>query len=366
MNEEISMNAINVAAPAIDLDRRDRFMDAALNDLKGAIVLMMANLGDRLGLFKALAERPMSSDELAGHLDLQERYVREWLSGMTCAGYLECDVATHTFTLPEEHALVLATDASPFFLGGAYQEMPTMWRLLDKLETVFEVGGGLSLEDYDRDWWDGMERFTGTWFENFLLQDWIAKADKVQAQLEQGVHVADVGCGRGRALVKLAKAFPNMTGVGYDLSETNLAGARQLANDEGVADRIRFEKRDVHDGLAGSFGLITSFDSMHDLRDPSAVFKAVHAALDEGGSFLVLEFKVAERLEDNIGTIGAMLYGWSLAYCMTTSLGMGGVGLGTCGLPEKTIRIFAQAAGFASVATVPFNNPFNVVYQLTK
>jgi ubiquinone/menaquinone biosynthesis C-methylase UbiE len=238
--------------------------------------------------------------------------------------------------------------------------------VLDRLEGQFENGGGLSVDDYHPDWWHGMERFTGTWFENFLLQQWIPGAHDVRRRLEAGLHMADVGCGRGRALVKLARAFPNLTGVGYDLVESNLEAAREHAEEEGVDDRVSFRRHDVHDGLTERFGLVTAFDTVHDLADPGKALRAICQGLEEGGSCLMLEFKTADRLEDNINPMGAMLYGWSLAYCMTTALGRGGVGLGTCGLPESVVRKLASEAGFSAVDIVPFDNPFNALYQLRK
>jgi hypothetical protein len=313
----------------IDPDKLQQFLDVAIADVKGTMVLTMANLGDRLGLFKALAERPVTSIELAERTGLQERYVREWLSGMTCAKYIEYDPAARVFSLPPEHAQVLADETSSCFLAGLYQEMPAVWESIDRLESHFEEGGGLSVDDYRRDWWDGMERFTATWFENFLLQHWIPGAPNVRRRLEGGVHLADIGCGRGRALVKLAKAFPNVTGVGYDLVESNLEAARRHAQEEGVDDRVFFRNHDVHVGLPERYGLVTGFDALHDLADPAVALGALCECLEENGSCLLLEFKVADRLEDNINAIGAMLYGWSLTYCMTTSLGMGGKGLGT-------------------------------------
>jgi SAM-dependent methyltransferase len=332
-------------ATASDPQKLDRFAQSALADVKGTVVLTMAHLGDRLGLFKALAERPWTSVDLAEHLELNERYVREWLSGMACAEYLDYEVATGSFSIPPEHAEVLARETSPSFLGGLYQEMPALWRVLDKIQGKFAAGGGLSLQDYGPDWWHGMERFTRTWFENFLLQEWIPRSSEIQSRLQKGLHVADIGCGRGRALVKLARAFPLVSGVGYDLGEANLEGARRHAEEEGVGERITFARHDVHAGLPERYGLITSFDSLHDFADPAVALRAVHRALDNDGSFLLLEFKVADRLEDNAGPIGAMLYGWSLAYCMTTSLGSGGVGLGTCGLPQKEIRRWRKTPG---------------------
>lgn len=360
------MLTTNPTTPTIDPEKLQTFLDTALADVKGTMVLAMANLGDRLGLFKALADEPATSSMLAGRTGLQERYVREWLSGMTCAGYVEYAPETRVFSMPPEHAQVLAEEQSPVFLAGIYQEMPAVWQVLEKLENRFEEGGGLEIGDYPPDWWDGMERFTQTWFENFLVQEWIPGAADLRRRLERGLHVADIGCGRGRALVKLAKAFPRLTGVGYDLVESNLEVARQHAREEGVADRISFRLHDVHDGLPESYGLITGFDALHDFANPGVTLQAIHDALDEAGSCLLLEFKTADRLEDNINPMGAMLYGWSLTYCMTTSLAMGGQGLGTCGLPESVLRQIAEEAGFSAVELVPFDNPFNAVYHLKK
>lgn len=358
-------NTTTTTAP-VDSVKLDHFLQTAVGDIKGTMVLTMANLGDRLGLFKALADQPATSVELAARTGLQERYLREWLSGMTCAGYIEYSPETRVFSLPPEHALVLADESSPAFLAGIYQEMPAVWQVLDQLETRFEEGGGLSISVYHQDWWDGMERFTSTWFENSLLQEWIPEAAGVRRCLEEGAHVADIGCGRGRALVKLAKAFPKLTGVGYDLVESNLEAARRHAEVEGVADRITFRRHDVHLGLPERYELVTAFDAVHDLANPGVAVRSIYDALEDGGSCLLLEFKVADRLEDNINPMGAMLYGWSLAYCMTTSLAMGGQGIGTCGLPESAVRELAADAGFSKVEIVPFDNPFNVVYHLRK
>lgn len=253
-------------------------------------------------------------------------------------------------------------------VGGhvEFAAVPGLWQVLPKIKECFHNGGGLSIEDYGREWWDGMERFTATWFENFLLQEWVPKADGLKQRLEAGAHVTDIGCGRGRALVKLAEAFPAMTGVGYDLSETNLEGARRLAREAGVADRIGFRKQDVHNGLPERYDVAFTFDAVHDFKDPQTAFQAIHDGLKDDGAYLLLEFRVGDRLEDNIGTIGAMFYAWSVTYCMTTSLGMHGAGLGTCGMPESTVREMARNAGFGRVEEVPFDNPFNKVYLAEK
>jgi SAM-dependent methyltransferase len=352
---------------SLDQHKHEQFVDHAVGDLKGGMMMLMTHLGDRLGLFRALEEAgPQTSTGLAEATHLQERYVREWLNAMACGGYLEYDADAGTFALPPEHAPVLVDETSPVFFGGLYHEMSALWDVLPRLMEKFRNGGGLHIDDYSREWWDGMERFTATWFENFLLQEWIPKANDLHERLKAGAHVADIGCGRGRALVKLAEAYPAMTAVGLDLSETNLEGARRLAQRAGVDGRVEFRKHDVHDGLPGRFDVALTFDAVHDLKDPQRAFQAIHDGLADDGAYLLLEFRVGDRLEDNLGPIGAMFYAWSVSYCMTTSLGMHGAGLGTCGMPESVVRNMAGRAGFDQVEVVPFDNPFNKVYLAEK
>lgn len=351
--------ASKTPAPA-DLET---FVGTVLDDIKGHQAVLLASLGDRLGLFKALAEAPASSDELADRTDLQERYVREWLAGMTAAGYLVYDPDAETFHLTPEQVEVFAREGGPASLGGLFEETPSMWRVFDHVVESFRSGGGVDVQEYDRHWWDGMERFTRSWFDNFLVQEWIPRADGVEEVLSDGGHVADVGCGRGRALIQLARTYPEVTGVGYDLSEAQLEGARDNAEAAGVADRLRFERRDVTEGLDDTFDLVTTFDAAHDLADPDEVFRQVRSSLKDGGSYLLLDFKVGEKLEDNLGRNATMFYGWSVMYCLTTALAQDGEGLGTCGLPESEVRDRCLGAGFDSVEVVPFDDPFNVLYQ---
>lgn len=349
----------------IDPTKQDQFVEHAMGDIKGGFMMLMAHIGDRLGLFRALSEGPMNSRELADTLKLEERYVREWLAAMTCGGYLEHDPATGTFHMPPEHAAVLSAPESPVFFGGMYQQMPGLWAIMPELTKSFRHGGGVNLAAYGQDWWDGMERVTGAWFENFLLQAWIPQAG-LQSQLEAGAHIADIGCGKGRALIKLARQFPALTGVGYDLSDHNLEEAKRLAAEAGVDDRIQFARRDVHDGLPEPFDVVLTFDAAHDFQDPQQAFEVIHDGLREGGTYLIVEYRVGERLEQNIGPIGAVFFSLSVSYCMTTSLAMNGQGLGTCGLPETTIRKMADRAGFSEVTALPFEHPFNKVYAARK
>lgn len=341
----------------------EAFVDTVLDDISGHQAVLMGCLGDRLGLFKALADDPAASPELAERTGLEERYVREWLAGMTAAGYLVYDPSEEIFYLTSDQAEVLARENGPASLGGLFEEMPAMWGVLDGVVEAFRRGGGVDLDEYGPHWWDGMERFTRTWFENHLTEEWIPRADGLEAKLSDGARVADVGCGRGWALIKLAETYPRLTGVGYDLSEAQLEGAKRNAMEAGVSDRLRFERRDAAEGLDEEFDLVMTFDAAHDLADPDAVFREIRQTLADDGSYLLLDFAVDEDLVNNVGRNGTMFYGWSLMYCLTTALARGGEGLGTCGLPESEVRERCLKAGFRSVEVVPFDDPFNVLYQ---
>jgi 2-polyprenyl-3-methyl-5-hydroxy-6-metoxy-1,4-benzoquinol methylase len=354
------------ATQAIDEAAVEAFVGRALGDLGGAMTTLFCALGDRLGLLKALAaDGPLSSEDLAARLGLNERYVREWLRGMAAAGYVEFEPDSQRFSLPAEHAPVLAHETGPVFFGGVYQELVGSLAALARVADAFRAGGGTPQEAYPSDFWDGMERFTAGWFENLLLTEWLPAVPQVRAKLEQGAKLADVGCGAGRAVIKLAGAFPNASCSGYDAFEGQLTRARQNAVGAGLGHRIAFERRDVAAvGLPERFDVITTFDVVHDAVDPLALLKAIRAGLEPGGTYLLLEINCADHAHDNQGPIAQVLYGFSLLYCMTSSLAHDGAGLGTCGLPEPRIRSLAAEAGFGTVTRVA-ENPFNVLYALT-
>jgi SAM-dependent methyltransferase len=213
--------------------------------------------------------------------------------------------------------------------------------------------------------WQGLERFTAGWFENLLLPVWLPAMPRVQAVLEAGAHVADIGCGRGRALIKLAEAYPASRFVGYDVFEPAVEQARDRARAAGVAERVRFECRDASRGLPETFDVITTFDVVHDAVDPAGLLGAIRRGLRPDGTYVCVDINCSERIEDNAGPLGTLFYTASLLYCMTTSLAHDGEGLGTCGLPEVKLRSLCDETGFGKVRRVPLDNPFNNLYEIT-
>ena len=351
--------------PAIDMEKVGAFLNKVMGDMSGAIVSAMCILGDRLNLFKCLAANgPTTSAELAVRAGINERYAREWLSVLASAGYLEYDPATQHFTLPPEHALIIAQEGGPMFMGGGYQQLAGLLEPLDQLTQAFLQGGGVPQEAYGENLWAGMERMSATWFENLLVQQWIPAVPDVQAKLESGACVADIGCGGGRALIKLAQAFPNSRFVGYDTFAGAIARARGNAEIAGLAERVRFEQRDVVDGLPEQYDLIVTFDSVHDFINPYAGLQAIRRALLPGGTYLLLEMNCSDKLEESAGLVGTILYGTSVLYNLPVSLAYGGNGLGTMSFPESKVQELCTEAGFSSVHRLPIENPFNILYQV--
>jgi 2-polyprenyl-3-methyl-5-hydroxy-6-metoxy-1,4-benzoquinol methylase len=205
---------------------------------------------------------------------------------------------------------------------------------------------------------------TAGWFNNLLVQQWLPVMPQVQAKLEQGAQVADVGCGHGQALIKLAEAYPSSRYVGYDVLESSIATARARAAEAGVDDRVRFEALDAAQGLPEQYDVITTFDVVHDLVDPRGLLRAIRRALRPDGIFVCLEFNCSDKLEENIGPLGTVMHGSSIFYCLTTSLAQDGEGLGTLGLPESKLRELCTEAGFGSLRRVPIENPFNSLYEI--
>src|SRR5215471_2455488 len=349
----------------IDQAKADAFVGKVLADTAALAVTTLSSIGDRLGLFKNLAEQgPATSEELAGRTGINERYAREWLSAMACAGYLEYNLVMRRFTLPIEHIPVLAQEGGPVFFGGVQEEMVGLVGPVNQLIQAFRNGGGVPMEAYDPSTWEGVTRFTSGWFENLLVPVWLPLMPEVQAKLERGALLADVGCGQGKALIKLTQTYPQSRYVGYDSFAPSIEQARANAEASGVTDRVRFEHRDVSEGLPEQYDVITTFDVVHDAVNPRGLLRAIRNALRPDGRYVCLEINSSDQLEENIGLLGSFFYSVSVLYCMTTSLAHHGEGLGTVGIPESKMRELCAEAGFSNVRRVPMENPFNILYEI--
>jgi 2-polyprenyl-3-methyl-5-hydroxy-6-metoxy-1,4-benzoquinol methylase len=361
--ERAAMATIEDKRVAVDEARVEEFVGRAVGDISGALVTAFCALGDRLGLFKALAGAPSTSQELAADTGLQERYVREWADGLVSAGYLTRDPATGRFELPPEHAPVLADEGDLTFLGGLYQVVREMIGTIDALERSFREGGGIGLEQYRDEFWTGLERLTGPTFDRQLVQEWVPATAGLEGRLRAGARLADVGTGTGIAPIRIAHAFPGVVATGFDIHAPNLERARVNARDAGVADRVRFEQADGVKGIPGRYDVITMFAIVHDTNDPLALLRNAREALEDDGVLLIDELNSREAPEEHPAPMGPIIYGFSLFHCTPQALARGEVALGAAGLPESRLRTLCEQAGFSSVTRV-WEGPLDAVYTV--
>ena len=283
---------------------------------------------------------------------------------MTTAGYIDYDSATGRFTLPPEHVPALAQETGPFFFGGVYEMLPALAGVLDQVTRSFRQGGGVPQSAYDSHFWDGMERFSMGWFENLLTQQWIPAMRDVQAKLERGRSCwRTSAAGVGGALSRWRRRFPTRATSGTTYLSRQLTGRprtpKQLESPTGCAFNSSTRRRGCP-----AVDVVTTFDVVHDAADPLRLLRSIRAALRHDGIYVCLEINCSDRLEQNAGALGAMHHGFSVLYCMTTSLANGGVGLGTVGLHEPKLRELCAEVGFSSVRRVPLENPFNTLYKV--
>jgi 2-polyprenyl-3-methyl-5-hydroxy-6-metoxy-1,4-benzoquinol methylase len=349
------------------LDRRKtaEFARKVFGLYQDGILTLMIDLGHKTGLFAALAEGPGTSDQIAGRAGLQERYVREWLGAMTTGGMTEYDPATQVFTLPPEHAICL-TGGSSRNLAPTAQYLAMLAKHVPAIVRSFKEGGGVPYTDFRPDFTEAMDASWRRLYDGLLIKGILPLAKGLPERLESGIRVADVGCGTGHAVNLMAREYPKSTFVGYDLGVDAIERAKEEARELGLAN-ARFEVMDVSKLPADpKFDLITSFDAIHDQRDPATVLRNIAAALEPDGTYFMVEPKAASKLEDNVGNAFApYMYGMSVMHCMTVSLAAGGAGLGTA-WGEQTARRMLNEAGFREIEVEDAPGPQNSIYVCRK
>ena len=261
-------------------------------------------IGDQLGLYKALAAKPMTAVQLAQATGTDARYVQEWLSAQAAAGYANYDGANQTFNLSEEQALALAVEGSPAFVPGAFKVAIAMFATVPRLGDAFRSGAGLGWHEHHAALFAGTERFFRPGYVANLVSQWIPALDGVEARLRAGACFADVGCGHGASTVIMAQAYPSSTFVGYDYHEPSIQRARAAAVEAGVADRVRFEVASAQDFPGSGYDLVAVFDCLHDMGDPVGAAHHVRQALKDNGTWLIVEPFANDRLEDNLNPVG--------------------------------------------------------------
>jgi len=352
-----------VTTATIDEAKLEAFVHQAVTDLGAAISGLMLHLGDRLGLYRALAGAgPVTSAGLAARTGTTERYVREWLANQAAGGYVVYDPAHGTFELPAEHIPVLADENSPWFLPGAFETVASCYTDHDLLVDAFRTGAGVGWHQHDARLYSGVVRLFRPGYAAFLVEHWLPALDGVVSKLRAGASVADVGCGLGASTVIMAQAFERSTFAGFDLHEPSILEARKAAEAAGVGRRARFEVAPAA-GLPGTgYDLVCMFDALHDMGDPVGAARQIRRALAPDGTLLLVEPNANDGLENNLNPVGRTYYGLSTAICTPGSLAQEvGLGLGAQAGQARLTEVLNEA-GFTQVRRAT-ETPFNIVLE---
>jgi ubiquinone/menaquinone biosynthesis C-methylase UbiE len=347
----------------VDEAKLETFTAHLLADLGAAISGLMVYLGDRLGLYQAMAGAgPMAPAALAAMTGTDARYVHEWLDNQAAGGYVAYDARTCTYELPPEQALALADDDSPVFAAGGFLAVVATYADADRFVDAFRTGRGVSWDERDGRLFAGTERAWLPGYRRHLVADWIPALPGVERVLRAGATVADVGCGHGASTILMAQAYPSSRFVGYDTHHASIEASRKRASDAGVTERVRFEVASAKDYPQDEFDLITFFHSLHEIGDP--VGAAVHArrALAEGGAVMLVEPFAGDRPEENHTRVGRAFYGFSAVICtMASRAEEVGLALGAQAGEGRLREIFEQA-GFAAFRRAT-ETPMEIVFE---
>ncbi|MGW7196945.1 class I SAM-dependent methyltransferase [Streptomyces chryseus] len=348
----------------LDPARQEQFAERMLHLLNDSCLGYLCSLGHRTGLFDVMAGLPPStSAQIAEATRLDERYVREWLGGMTVGGFVEYDPAHATYRLPPEHAASLVRAAGPDNLASFMQDLAMLGNVEDKVLDSFRRGGGVPYSAYPR-FQELQAEETARVYDAALVDAIVPLVPGLPERLSEGIDALDIGTGQGHAVNVLARAFPASQFLGVDISDTGIAAAREEAELLAL-DNARFVVSDTAE-LSGSYDLITAFDVIHDLARPERALSAVAGALREDGVFLMGDIAASSRLEENIGhPLGPTLYTFSVFYCMTVSLGEGGAGLGTVWGRQRALQMLGEA-GFDDVRVREVEGDILNVYYVAR
>jgi 2-polyprenyl-3-methyl-5-hydroxy-6-metoxy-1,4-benzoquinol methylase len=319
-------------------------------------------IGERLGLYKAMAGAgPMTPAQLAQQTNTDERYVREWLSAQAAGNYVTYDAVAKTFTLPNEQAFALAVEDSPAYLPGAFQIISAVMKDQPVVEQAFRTGDGVGWDEHDAALFEGTERFFRPNYAANLIPSWIPALEGVEARLQAGARVADVGCGHGASTILMAQAYPKSAFVGFDYHGPSVGWARRVAARAGVAN-ARFEVATAKDFHGAQYDFVTFFDCLHDMGDPVGAARHVREMLTDDGTWMIVEPFANDELENNLNPIGRVFYSASTLICTPASRAQEvGLCLGAQS-GEARMRKVLLEAGFTRFRRAT-ETPFNLVYE---
>lgn len=360
-------NAAMTTAQTIDEAKLMDLLGRVVGDFGAAASVALAMIGDRLGLYKTIAETgPTNSGELADRTGLNERYLREWLVNQAAGGYVTYDAATDRYSLSPEQALAFADETSPASVAGGFQVISAAVQAAPHIAELFKTGGGMAWGEHTDDLFGGTERFFRAGYLGNLLSSWIPALDGMQAKLERGATVADVGCGHAASTIIMAEAFPQSQFYGYDSHEPSIEHARAAAASAGVSDRVSLAVADATrlpvppDGAR--YDLLCYFDCLHDMADPVGAATSAYDTLADDGTILLVEPMAGNSVVENLNPVGRVFSGASVLVCTPNALAGGGSALGTLATDDALRAVF-ESVGFTRfrrAAETPFNRVFEI------
>ena len=351
-----------VPGRVINEDRMNEFLRKVVGDFGAALSSSLAYIGQKLGLYKTLAEVGSATpSELAEKTSTNERYVREWLINQAASGYIDYDKQTGRYSLPPEQAVALTDESSPFYVGGGFYVIKAMTHAVSRIEEAFKNGGGMLWGEHDPDLFVGTERFFRPGYATHLIATWIPALTGIEEKLKAGGKVADIGCGHGSSTIIMAQAYPNSRFRGFDNHEASIETARARAKDAGVSDRVTFQAVNAGEIPDEQYDMVAFFDCLHDMGDPVGACKRACEVLAPDGSALLVEPMAGNTVEENFNIIGRTFSGASTLCCTSNSLALNGPALGAVA-PESAIRDVVLAGGFTQFRRAT-ETPFNRIFE---
>jgi SAM-dependent methyltransferase len=352
-----------MSTTGIDEAKLEAFMGQAVADMGASISAPLMVIGEKLGLYKAMAGAgPLTSQEVAERAGAAERYVREWLGNQAAGGYVSYDPDSDRYTLPDEQALALADEDSPFYILGLYDSIASLYADEDQILAAFRSGEGMGWHEHDHRLFRGTERFFRPGYKAHLTTEWIPALDGVQEKLQRGAKVADVGCGHGASTIVMAEAFPNSEFFGFDYHDASIARAREAAQAAGVAERVSFAVASAKDYPGSGYDLVCVFDCLHDMGDPVGASSHVLETLAPDGTWMIVEPFAGDSVEANLNPVGRVFYGASTVICTPASLAQEvGLALGAQA-GEARLSEVIKTGGFGTVRRAT-ETPFNLILE---
>jgi SAM-dependent methyltransferase len=348
--------------PAIDINKLNGFIGQFVADLGATVHAGMVVIGEKLGLYKALAEAPMSSAQLAAKTQTDERYLREWLASQAAGGYVTYDQKTNKFSLSEEQAFTLANEESPAYLPGAFELALGSLAAVPRIAEAFRTGAGMGWHEHVDGVFHGCEKFFRPSYAANLVTSWIPSLHGVKEKLEAGARVADVGCGKGASTLLMAKAFPKSRFFGFDYHDKSIEAARESAKRNGIADHVTFEVAKAKEFPGKDYDFVAVFDCLHDMGDPIGAAAHVRQSLTKDGTWMIVEPFANDHLKDNLNPVGRVYYSFSTLLCTPCSRSQEVALCLGAQAGESRIRDVVTSAGFKRFRRAT-ETPFNMVYE---